>query len=106
MESPPILATTITNSSLCRTTISENSSATASVREDKSYNSSLDLDLIEPRRDATEEELRTLPHVIDDIPLAVWIAAFVGAAERFTYYGITAPWRKLARVPFFTWMQR
>ena len=47
------------------------------------------------RRDATEEEIRSLPHVVDEIPLAVWIAELVGAAERFTYYGLTTPWREL-----------
>lgn len=52
------------------------------------------------RRDATEEEIRTLPHIIDEIPAAVWIAQFIGAAERFTYYGITAPWRE-TRQPSF-----
>lgn len=46
------------------------------------------------RRDATDEEIKTLRHVIDHLPLAVWIVAFAGAAERFTYYAITAPWRK------------
>ena len=47
------------------------------------------------RRDATEDEINSLPHIVDNIPVAVWIAEFVGAAERFTYYGITTPWRKL-----------
>jgi len=41
----------------------------------------------------TEDEVKNLRHVVDDIPGIVWIAAFVGAAERFTFYGITAPWR-------------
>ena len=45
------------------------------------------------RRDATEEEIRSLPHVVDKIPVTVWVAESIGAAERFTYYGITAPWR-------------
>jgi hypothetical protein len=46
------------------------------------------------RRDATEEEIQTLRHVIDHLPFAVWIVAFAGAAERFTYYAVTAPWRE------------
>ncbi|KAI9679130.1 MAG: hypothetical protein M1822_007340 [Bathelium mastoideum] len=45
------------------------------------------------RRDATEEDLTNLPHVVDAIPTAVWVAELIGAAERFTYYGITAPWQ-------------
>ena len=47
------------------------------------------------RRDASDHECQTLPHVVDEIPTTVWIAALIGAAERFTYYGITAPWREL-----------
>ncbi|KAF8244417.1 oligopeptide transporter [Wilcoxina mikolae CBS 423.85] len=45
------------------------------------------------RRDATEEEIRSLRHTVDDIPSTVWIVAFAGAAERFTYYAVTAPWQ-------------
>ena len=46
------------------------------------------------RRDATEDEVKTLPHVVDSIPIVVWIALVAGALERFTYYAVTAPWRK------------
>lgn len=46
------------------------------------------------RRDATEEEIKTLRHVVDRIPRTVWIALMIGAVERFTYYCITPPWRK------------
>lgn len=42
---------------------------------------------------ATDREVETLRNVVDDLPVTVWIAAFVGAAERFTFYGLTAPWR-------------
>jgi POT family proton-dependent oligopeptide transporter len=45
------------------------------------------------RREAMEDDIKTLRHVVDYIPRRVWIAALVGAAERFTFYGITAPWR-------------
>ncbi|OQD63785.1 hypothetical protein PENPOL_c009G00790 [Penicillium polonicum] len=45
------------------------------------------------RRDATEDERKTLPHVVDSIPLVVWIALVAGALERFTYYAVTAPWQ-------------
>ena len=55
-------------------------------------------------RDATEEEIKSLRHVVDTIPRIVWVALMVGAAERFTYYGVSAPWRKslaffLLRIP-------
>ncbi|CAO1599235.1 peptide transporter ptr2 [Xanthoria calcicola] len=40
---------------------------------------------------ATEEEIKTLFHVVDDIPLGVWLAAFVASMERFAWYGATGP---------------
>jgi hypothetical protein len=45
-------------------------------------------------RDATEDEIRTLPRVVDKIPLAAWAAALVGSAERFSYYCIISIWRE------------
>jgi hypothetical protein len=48
--------------------------------------------LLEPR-DATEEEIETFQHVVDRVPWAAWIVIFAGAAERFTYFGVLAPWR-------------
>ncbi|KAI1908922.1 peptide transporter ptr2 [Ophidiomyces ophidiicola] len=50
-------------------------------------------------RDATEEEIKTLPHVIDRIPFAAWAVIFAGAAERFTYYGVIAPWQNYMQNP-------
>ena len=44
-------------------------------------------------RDATEDEVATLPHVTDRIPIAAWIVILAGAAERATYFGVIAPWR-------------
>ena len=46
-------------------------------------------------RDATEDEVKTLRHVNDRIPIAAWIVILAGAAERATYFGIIAPWRTL-----------
>ncbi|KAI4146593.1 MAG: hypothetical protein L6R39_003405 [Caloplaca ligustica] len=45
------------------------------------------------RRDATDEETKTLRHVNDRIPAAAWIVILAGAAERATYFGIIAPWQ-------------
>ena len=47
-------------------------------------------------RDATEEEIAAYLPGIDRIPAAVWIVALVGAAERFSFYATTVPWRMLA----------
>lgn len=49
------------------------------------------------RRHATDEEIKTLRHVSDKIPLAAWIVILAGAAERATYFGIIAPWRMCTR---------
>lgn len=44
-------------------------------------------------REATKEEIGTLPHVVDHLPFAVWPVVIAGAMERFTYFGLIAPWR-------------
>ncbi|KAK4124396.1 oligopeptide transporter [Parathielavia appendiculata] len=44
-------------------------------------------------RNATEDEIRSLPKVVDKIPLAAWAAAMVGSAERFSYYSIISIWQ-------------
>jgi hypothetical protein len=46
-------------------------------------------------RDATEEEISIYFLGIDQIPSAVWIVALAGAAERFSFYATTVPWRML-----------
>ncbi|KAL8640902.1 MAG: hypothetical protein Q9226_008695, partial [Calogaya cf. arnoldii] len=40
---------------------------------------------------ATEEEIRNLFHVVDHVPLGVWLAAFVASMERFVWFGATGP---------------
>ena len=42
---------------------------------------------------ATEDEIRDLLHVVDDVPSEAWLAALIGAAERFAWYGCTGPSR-------------
>lgn len=44
-------------------------------------------------RAPTEEELQTLRHVSAPIPFACYLVALVEVAERFTYYGISAPFQ-------------
>ncbi|EAW17061.1 oligopeptide transporter [Aspergillus fischeri NRRL 181] len=38
-----------------------------------------------------EHNEENLLPVVDDVPFAVWLIAFVGAAERFVWYGATSP---------------
>lgn len=45
------------------------------------------------RREATQAEIDSLPHVADKVPFAAWAVILAGAAERFTYFGIISPWR-------------
>ncbi|KAJ5950768.1 uncharacterized protein N7479_009181 [Penicillium vulpinum] len=41
-------------------------------------------------REATLEEVQTLPNVADKLPGRVWLACLIAAAERFSYYGVQA----------------
>lgn len=44
-------------------------------------------------RVATEDEVRDLLHVVDKIPVRLWVAYIAGILERFVWYGATAPLR-------------
>ncbi|RYP79590.1 hypothetical protein DL769_002900 [Monosporascus sp. CRB-8-3] len=50
-------------------------------------------DLSDSGRPATEEEIKTLRHVTDQIPLRVWLVAIIAAAERFTYWSTQVTWQ-------------
>ncbi|KAJ5106953.1 POT family-domain-containing protein [Penicillium angulare] len=49
------------------------------------------LSVTDDRPIATPDEVRDLLHVVDDIPVLLWIAALAGILERFVWYGATAP---------------
>ncbi|KAJ5941828.1 Proton-dependent oligopeptide transporter family [Penicillium verrucosum] len=42
-------------------------------------------------RVATEDEVRDLLHVVDRVPVRLWVACLAGILERFVWYGATAP---------------
>ncbi|KAG2418128.1 hypothetical protein HFD88_001229 [Aspergillus terreus] len=44
----------------------------------------------EPQQSQLDSNEDLLP-VVDDVPFPVWLIAFVGAAERFVWYGATSP---------------
>ncbi|ODV81508.1 PTR2-domain-containing protein [Suhomyces tanzawaensis NRRL Y-17324] len=44
-------------------------------------------------RAPTDLELKTLRHVSEKIPLSCWLVAIVELAERFSYYGLSAPFQ-------------
>ncbi len=48
-------------------------------------------------RDATEEEIRSLPRIVDKVPFSAWAAALIGSAERFSYYAVLSIWRALRK---------
>jgi hypothetical protein len=50
-------------------------------------------DIQTANREATEAEIQSLKPVVDKLPIAAWIVALVGTAERFSFYAVTAPWR-------------
>lgn len=44
-------------------------------------------------RTPTNEEMKTLRHVSEKIPIRCWLVAIVELAERFSYYGLSAPFQ-------------
>ncbi|KAJ5503823.1 Proton-dependent oligopeptide transporter family [Penicillium fimorum] len=42
-------------------------------------------------RMATEDEVRDILHIVDKIPVRLWVACLAGILERFVWYGATAP---------------
>lgn len=50
-------------------------------------------------RPPTDHELSTLLHVVDNIPFSAWAVILFGAFERFTYFGIIAPWQNYMQNP-------
>jgi hypothetical protein len=53
-------------------------------------------------REATEAEIRDIPHTVDHVPFGAWTAAVIGAAERFGYYSTVITWREYSREPIVT----
>lgn len=50
-------------------------------------------------RPPTAEELANLPKITDRIPFSAWAVIFAGAFERFTYFGLIAPWQNYIQNP-------
>ncbi|CAI5758426.1 unnamed protein product [Candida verbasci] len=50
-------------------------------------------DLTDEGRQPTEYELKTLRHISEKIPMSCWLVAVVELAERFSYYGLSAPFQ-------------
>ncbi|KAF1952408.1 hypothetical protein CC80DRAFT_495451 [Byssothecium circinans] len=50
-------------------------------------------------RKATTEEIQTLIHEVDDIPLTAWLLTFTGAVSQLARYGITVAWQNYFQNP-------
>ncbi|KAI1076550.1 oligopeptide transporter [Whalleya microplaca] len=50
-------------------------------------------------REATADDFAKLRHVADNVPVIVWLVAFIGAAQRFAFYGTTVPWQNYLQNP-------
>lgn len=48
-------------------------------------------------------DLKDLRRVVDDIPLRLWAVAVIGFWERFTFWGLTAPWRTCSMPVSYTY---
>ncbi|OAL57338.1 MFS general substrate transporter [Pyrenochaeta sp. DS3sAY3a] len=51
------------------------------------------------KRDATENDINSLPQVSDKLPVSVYIALAGGAMERFAYFALTTPWQNYMQNP-------
>lgn len=60
--------------------------------EDKGFQDINDL-MEENGRTPTDEEMETLKHVSESIPMSCWLIAVVELAERFSYYGLSTPFQ-------------
>ncbi|KAF2792805.1 hypothetical protein K505DRAFT_245859, partial [Melanomma pulvis-pyrius CBS 109.77] len=52
-------------------------------------------------RTLSSAEIRELRRVVDSIPMRLWAVAVIAFWERFTFWGLTAPWRTV----FYNYMQ-
>lgn len=53
----------------------------------------------------TQDQLETLPRVADKVPIQVWFVMLISTSERFAFYGLQAPFRKLG-CGSRAWLQR
>ncbi|KAI5783693.1 putative MFS peptide transporter Ptr2 [Geopyxis carbonaria] len=77
----------------CTLPPNETSSMSAVVQRDKEHTPSFKYEV------PTAEEQDSLRHVADRIPQGVWMVAFIIAAERFVYFGLTTPLQNYMQNP-------
>ncbi|CAF3521804.1 unnamed protein product [Rotaria sp. Silwood1] len=67
----------------------------SSVAKEKINEETEDINEIEP----SSEELTTLEHVSERIPLGAWLIVFCELCERFAFYGLAAPFQNYIQYP-------
>lgn len=79
---------------------------TMSVEGDVELNvtKTIELTVVNPDKESndiepTSEELETLPHISDRIPLAAWLIVFCELCERFAFYGMSGPFQNYIQFP-------
>ena len=50
-------------------------------------------------QETASDDTESLPRVADKIPLSVWLVAFLTMAERFSFYGLSAPFQNYMQNP-------
>lgn len=66
---------------------------------------SIELNAVDEQKDGgdeiepTHEELNTLQHIADHIPLTAWLIVFCELCERFAFYGISGPFQNYIQFP-------
>ncbi|KAI9029424.1 MFS peptide transporter [Hyaloraphidium curvatum] len=53
-----------------------------------------------PGKVPTDEQLSTLRHVADSLPLSAWLVVLAELSERFAFYGISAPLQNYSEFPY------
>ncbi|KAI0893408.1 MFS general substrate transporter [Annulohypoxylon nitens] len=66
--------------------------------ENEKVGGSVDVEEFFPR-DATAEEIQTLIHEIEPIPVTAWLLAFTGASTQLARFGVTVAWQNYLQNP-------
>ncbi|PYH86863.1 PTR2-domain-containing protein [Aspergillus uvarum CBS 121591] len=66
---------------------------------EKAYMTEKALDVTPDGEEPNQEEVRTLRHVAEHLPISAWLVAVVELCERFTYYGMSGMFQNYIQRP-------
>lgn len=66
---------------------------------EKAYMTEKALDATPDGEEPNQEEVRTLRHVAEHLPVSAWLVAVVELCERFTYYGMSGMFQNYIQRP-------